>query len=227
MVGVTVTVGVSVSVGVMVGVRVGVRVGVTVAVSVGVGVSVAKKLKEAGFKWIFLGIENSISKNLESMGKIGVFHNTRRAVSLLQEQGIGVFGGFVIGHPHDTSKDIESNYRFALDLGVDHPIMQCLTPYPKTQTRKELQERKLIVNTDNFNLYNGFTCNVRTEYLSNKQINRTIFWNGLRLYFHPRYLIKSRFWKYKISLWPALVMNNFRFLAGALQGRIFTSRHRW
>jgi anaerobic magnesium-protoporphyrin IX monomethyl ester cyclase len=187
----------------------------------------AKFLKRAGFKWVFLGIENSISKNLESMGKAGVLHNTTLAVSLLQEQGIGVFGGFIIGHPQDTREDIRLNYRFALDLGVDHPAMQCLTPYPKTQTREELQARSLIENPDDFSLYNGFTCNVRTEHLSNKQINHAIFWNGLRLYFHPKYLAKSRFWKYKPSLWPALIMNNFRFLAGAMRGRIFTSRHSW
>ena len=96
----------------------------------------AKYLKRAGFNWVFLGIESGISRNLESMGKQGVLHNTRRAVSLLKDQGIGVFGGLIIGHPQDTREDIRSTYRFALDIGVDHPIIQCLTPYPKTHTRE-------------------------------------------------------------------------------------------
>ena len=184
-------------------------------------------LKRAGFKWVFLGIENGISRNLDSLGKEGVLQNARGAVSLLKDQGIGVFGGFIIGNPQDTREDIMSTYRFALNLGVDHPIIQCLTPYPKTQIREELLSRGLITNVEDFSLYNGFVCNVRTEYLDNRQLNKAIFWNGLRLYFNPKYLAGSRFWSYRFSLIPALILNNLRYLIGALKGRIFVSRHRW
>ena len=187
----------------------------------------AECLKRAGFKWVFLGIESGIKRNLESMGKKGVLDNTRSAVSLLKKQGIGVFGGLIIGHPQDTREDIRSTYQFALDIGIDHPIIQCLTPYPKTRIREELLARNMITNTDNYSLYNGFTCNVRTEHLTNRQLNRAIFWNGLHLYFHPRYLARSRFWHYRFSLFPALLANNMRYLIGALHGRIFPSRHGW
>ncbi len=184
-------------------------------------------LGRAGFRWVFLGIESGISRNLESMGKIGVLENTKRSISLLQEQGICVFGGFILAHPDDTRQDIQSTFQFALDLGVDHPIMQCLTPYPKTETREQLLKRGLITNLEDFSRYNGFICNVRTKYLSNKEVNRAIFRGGLRLYFSPRYLKKSRFWRYKPSLWPSLIVNNFRYQIGAIQGKIFTSRHTW
>jgi anaerobic magnesium-protoporphyrin IX monomethyl ester cyclase len=187
----------------------------------------AKYLKKAGFKWVFLGIESGIQRNLESMGKAGVLNNTRQAVSLLKKAGIGVFGGFIIGQPEDTRQDIRATYQFALDIGVDHPIIQCLTPYPKTRTRDELLARNLITNIEDYSLYNGFTCNVRTESLSQKQLNRAIFWSGLRLYFNPRYLAGSRFWQYRLALIPRLVANNFSYLGGALKGRIFTSNHRW
>jgi anaerobic magnesium-protoporphyrin IX monomethyl ester cyclase len=187
----------------------------------------AEMLGRAGFRWVFLGVESGISRNLESMGKVGILRNTKRAVSLLQEQEICVFGGFILGHPDDTWQDIQSTFRFALDLGVDHPIMQFLTPYPKTETREQLLSRGLITNLEDYSRYNGFICNVRTKYLSNRELNRAIFWGGLRLYFSPQYLKKSRFWRYKPSLWPSLVVNNFRYLRGAIQGKIFASRHTW
>ncbi len=187
----------------------------------------AKYLKRAGFTWVFLGIESSISRNLEFMGKPGVLQNTRCAISLLKNQGIGVFGGFIIGHPQDTSKDIQSTYRFALDCQVDHPIIQCLTPYPKTRIREELLTSNLITNTEDFSLYNGFTCNIRTKHLTSQQLNQAIFWNGLRLYFHPRYLSRSRFWHFRLSIIPALLINNIRYLTGALRGKVFISRHSW
>jgi len=184
-------------------------------------------LGRAGFRWVFLGIESGISRNLESMGKVGVLKNTRRAVSLLQEQGICVFGGFILGHSDDARQDIQSTFEFALDLGVDHPIMQCLTPYPKTETREQLLKQGLVTNLDDFSRYNGFICNVRTRNLTNKELNRAIFWGGLRLYFSPGYLRKSRFWRYKPSLWPSLIVNNFRYQIGAIRGNIFASRHTW
>jgi anaerobic magnesium-protoporphyrin IX monomethyl ester cyclase len=187
----------------------------------------AECLKRAGFHWVFLGIESGISRNLESMGKPGVLQNTRRAISLLKDQGIGIFGGLIIGHPQDTREDIRSTFQFARDIGVDHPIIQCLTPYPRTLTREELLADGLVTNTKDYSLYNGFTCNVRTRYLTNLQLNRAIFWNGLRLYFNPRYLARSRFWHFRFSLLPALLANNIRYLSGALRGRIFMSRHSW
>lgn len=187
----------------------------------------AELLSEAGFRWVFLGIESGISRDLESMGKVGVLKNTKRAVSLLQKQGICVFGGFILGHPDDTRQDVQSTFRFALELGVDHPIMQCLTPYPKTETREQLLKRDLITNLDDFSRYNGFICNIRTQHLSNKELNAAIFQGGLNLYFNPRYLRRSRFWSYKPSLWPALIINNIRYQIGAVRGNIFTSRHKW
>jgi anaerobic magnesium-protoporphyrin IX monomethyl ester cyclase len=187
----------------------------------------AEMLGRAGFRWVFLGIESGISRNLESMGKAGVLKNTMRAVSLLQKRGICVFGGFILGHPDDTRQDIQSTFQFALDSGVDHPIMQCLTPYPKTETRQQLLNGGLITNLDDFSRYNGFICNVSTKNLSNKDLNRAVFWGGMRLYFSPQYLKKSRFWRYKPSLWPSLMVNNFRYQVGAIRGNIFASRHTW
>ena len=187
----------------------------------------APRLKAAGFRWVFLGIESGIARNLESMGKAGVLNNTQRAVSLLKEQGIGIFGGFIIGSPDDRRDDIRSTYRFALELGVDHPIMQCMTPYPKTEIREELLSEGLVTNPDDFSRYNGFICNVRTRHMSSRELRMAMFWEGLRLYFNPLYLAKSRFWQYRPTLWPSLVVNNFRYLEGALRGTMFASRHSW
>ncbi len=186
-----------------------------------------KEMRKAGFKWVFLGIENGIKRNLDSMGKRGVLENARAAVSSLRREGIGVFGGFIIANPDDTAEDIRSTFKFALELGVDQPIMQCLTPYPKTRTRVDLLKRGLVTNADDYSRYNGFTVNVRTAKLPTTRLNQLILINGLRLYFDPLYLARSRFWRVRPRYWPALVENNFRYLEGALKSNIFASRHTW
>ena len=186
----------------------------------------AVSMKRAGFNWVFLGIESGIDRNLRSMGKRGVLENTQRAVSLLKKQGIGIFGGFIVGHPGDTAEDIRSTFSFAFDLGVDHPIVQSLTPYPRTETRDDLMAKGLVTNTDDYSQYNGFTINVKTDTMTSAELGNAVFRGSLR-YFSPRYLVRSRFWKYNPSSWPALVANNFRYSAGARKGKIFTSRHVW
>jgi radical SAM superfamily enzyme YgiQ (UPF0313 family) len=187
----------------------------------------APLLGRAGFRWVFLGIESGIARNLKGLGKGGAPDGARRAVAALQGQGICVFGGFIVGHPDDTREDIEATYRYALEIGVDHPIMQCLTPYPKTETRKELLAGGLVTNPCDYSRYNGFTCNVRTRHLSERELSRAMLWSGLKLYFHPRYLARSRFWRFHPALWPDLAANNLRYLSGAARGRIFASPHTW
>jgi len=186
-----------------------------------------ERLREAGFRWVFLGIESGLERNLTGMGKPGSKEAAFRAVRNLRSQGICVFGGFIVGHPEDDRSDIEATFRFAYDLGVDHAIVQVLTPYPKTETRSELLEADLVTNASDYSRYNGFIANVRTRYLAPDEISRAIVRSGLKLYFHPLYIMRSRLWRHDPALVIPLVMNNLRFLSQGLRNRVFESRHRW
>jgi radical SAM superfamily enzyme YgiQ (UPF0313 family) len=187
----------------------------------------AARLAAAGFRWVFLGIENPLDRNLRQMGKSGSREAAAKAVRLLRGQGIGVFGGFIVGHPEDDRTDIETVFRFAFDLGVDHAIVQVLTPYPRTETRRELLEAGLVTNATGFSRYNGFIANVRTRHLDSGEISRAMLWAGLKLYFHPRYILRSRLWRCAPSLIRPLAANNFRYLAEGWRNRVFRSRHTW
>ncbi|MBI4978612.1 MAG: B12-binding domain-containing radical SAM protein [Spirochaetes bacterium] len=189
--------------------------------------SLPQLLARAGFRWVFLGIENQSARNLSSLGKAHEPGDAVRAVSVLRRNGIGVFGGFIVGNPDDTRDDIAAAFRDALESGVDHPIMQCLTPYPKTGTRDDLTRAGLITNGDDFSRYNGFIANVRTKSLSNSELAKAILVEGVKLYFNPKLIIRSRFWRFHPSLWLPLLANNIRFIIGALGGKLFASRHSW
>jgi hypothetical protein len=102
-----------------------------------------------------------------------------------------------------------------------------LTPYPKTETRSELLESDLVTNASDFSRYNGFIANVRTRHLSSEEIGRAVVRSGLKLYFHPLHILRSRLWRHDPALIPPLIMNNFRFLYEGLRNRVFESRHRW
>jgi radical SAM superfamily enzyme YgiQ (UPF0313 family) len=184
-------------------------------------------LAQAGFRWVFLGIESGIARNLDQMRKSGVLAHTRTAVERLRANGICAIGGFIAGNPDDTRADIRGTYRYARGLRLDHAIVQVLTPYPQTEIRERLLAEGLVTNPDDFSRYNGFISNVRTRHLSERELNRWVVLYGARLYFDPRFFLASRLWWYQPADAPAMFLNNFRFLFGGLRGRLFASTHRW
>jgi radical SAM superfamily enzyme YgiQ (UPF0313 family) len=129
----------------------------------------APLMAQAGFKFVFLGIESMSDKNLAQMDadkKAGRDQRfTERAIELLQKAGILIVGGLILGLPNDDVPDIEQNFRRYREkkLAVADQI---ITPYGKTGQRQELLEGGYVTNASDFRRYNGFWANVQTDHLS-------------------------------------------------------------
>ncbi|HEY3174892.1 MAG TPA: radical SAM protein [Candidatus Polarisedimenticolia bacterium] len=187
----------------------------------------ASVMARGGVRMVFLGIENGDERNLKVLGKKGQACRTEKVVRALREAGIIVIGGFIVGNPDDTEADVRATYRYVREVGVDHGIVQCLTPYPKTELRKQLIERGLVTNLDDLDRYNGFIPNVRTEHLSERDLARIMTSAGIRLYWDPRYVIQNGIWKACPSQSFWMLWNNIKYIFTGYQGKMFLSRHRW
>ena len=131
-------------------------------------------MRRAGFRYVFLGIENVLdqdlaylkakAKNARREGGRTIGSATYRAVELLHRYGLLVVGGLIVGNPGDTEASIQANLDFARKY-VDWPYIQHPTPYPGTPMTKDFREKSLIVN-DEVDEYDGTTAVVRTEHLS-------------------------------------------------------------
>ncbi len=140
------------------------------SIGIGSSESLVKKMADAGFKYVFLGIENASKENLKQLNKGDILSKSEKAVKFLKENGILVAGGFIVGNPDDDYERIEKTYKYANHLMVDFVAIQILVPYPKTEIREKLLEEGLLVNIDNYEHYNGGFCNVRTKYIDEKQL---------------------------------------------------------
>jgi anaerobic magnesium-protoporphyrin IX monomethyl ester cyclase len=138
------------------------------------GETLAPLMHRAGFRYVFLGIENILESDLtflnasskntarESGKRTG--NATLKAIDYLHRNGMFVVGGLIVGNPEDTAESIEANLAFARQY-VDWPYIQHPTPYPRTPMTKEFREQGLITN-DRLEEYDGTTAVVRTKHLS-------------------------------------------------------------
>ena len=184
-------------------------------------------LARANFSMVFLGIEAVQTKNLEFFQKGDIREKTVQAVGQLRAHGIGVMGGFIIGNPDDSSEDIREVFRAARRLRIDLPYVQCVTPYPGTRIRDELLEAGLVTNHDDLSRYTGFICNVRTRSLTNRQLNRLMNWENIKIFFSPGMFRGNYFVRKREKGILKVLLNNFDFFRGWFVGDQFRSRHRF
>ncbi|MGQ3685177.1 MAG: B12-binding domain-containing radical SAM protein [Candidatus Loosdrechtia sp.] len=129
-----------------------------------------EKMAKAGFRIVFLGIENVSEENLRLMKKGNILQKTKLAIKRLHEHNIMIVGGMIIGNPHDKEEDIAQNYQFFADTQIDFFADQILTPYPKTGMREELLKMGLVTNKYDYSRYNCFWANIKTHYLEPEEI---------------------------------------------------------
>jgi anaerobic magnesium-protoporphyrin IX monomethyl ester cyclase len=142
------------------------------------GEELAPLMRRAGFRYVFLGIENILEDDLRFLRASA--KNTRRengkragnatlqAIDLLHRNGMYVVGGLIVGNPDDTRESIEANLEFARQY-VDWPYIQHPMPYPRTPMTRDFRERGLIIN-ERVEEYDGTTAVVRTEHLSGEEV---------------------------------------------------------
>ena len=151
--------------------------GMTSAMLAG-GDDLAREMRGAGFRYVFLGIENVLdadlrflrasAKNAERKGGRTVGSASTQAIDLLHRHGMFVVGGLIVGNPGDSRASIDANLAFARRY-VDWPYIQHPTPYPGTPMTRDFRENGLIVNDDE-QQYDGTTAVVRTEHLESEEI---------------------------------------------------------
>lgn len=133
------------------------------------------KMARAGFRSVFLGIENGSKKNLRAAGKGDIVTASKKAIENCHKYGIMVIGGLIFGFSEDDEESIRENYEFFKSIKADAAYCQILTPYPKTGIREHLLAAGQVTNKTDYKKYNGLWANIRTKYLDSEQLQYQ-FW---------------------------------------------------
>jgi len=141
------------------------------------GRELAPLMCRAGFRYVFLGIENMDEQNLEFLKASA--KNTQRekgvssgnaslkAIEFIHQHGMYVVGGLIVGNPDDTARSVQTNLEMARHY-VDWPYIQHPTPYPRTPMTNDFAERGLIAH-DRVEEYDGTTAVLRTLHMAGEE----------------------------------------------------------
>jgi len=172
------------------------------------GATIAPLMRRAGFRYVFLGIENVLDEDLTFLrasaknrarprsGEAG--NATLTAIDLLRRHGMYVVGGLIVGNPDDTRQSIEANLRFARRY-IDWPYIQHPTPYPGTPMTQDFEARGLIVNP-RVEEYDGTTAVAKTASLDTADIEF--------LRWHVERWMKLRHFPAALAHSPGFVLRN-------------------
>jgi radical SAM superfamily enzyme YgiQ (UPF0313 family) len=141
------------------------------------GATLAPLMRRAGFRYVFLGIENVLeddlaflkarAKNSRQRGDSRI-NTALAAVTVLRKHGLLVVGGLIVGNPDDRRESVTANLEFARRY-VDWPYIQHPTPYPGTPMTRQFEERGLVVNS-RLEEYDGTTAVTRSAHLDPEEI---------------------------------------------------------
>lgn len=183
------------------------------------GSTLAPLMARAGFRYVFLGIENILeddlkflkaaAKNYRRIDGKRAGNATLLAIDLLHRNKMYVVGGLIVGNPDDTEESIQANLDF-VKKHIDYPYIQHPTPYPRTPMTKDFEEQNLI-DTRAVEEYDGTTAVVRTKHLPAQEIE-FLRWRSERW-------IKARHVFHVFLDRPAFVLRNvFRMFAFTFRG---------
>ncbi|MDD3520430.1 MAG: B12-binding domain-containing radical SAM protein [Actinomycetota bacterium] len=108
-----------------------------------------RMLTEAGFATVFIGIE---TPNTESLMECGKRQNQDRdmvqSVKAIQNMGIEVNGGFIIGFDSDESSIFENQIEFIQKSGIVTSMVGLLNVFPKSRLHERLKQSNRLIDPD-------------------------------------------------------------------------------
>lgn len=92
----------------------------------------ARKMKAAGCTHVSFGIESAEQQSFLAVQKDETIERIQEAIRVFREEGIFVYGFFIIGLPHQTYEGTMQSLKFALANGI-HAHWSFLQPYEGTK----------------------------------------------------------------------------------------------
>jgi hypothetical protein len=130
-------------------------------------------MREAGFHWVFIGIESPDPASLKETGKTqNLREDMLTSVRRLYSRGIEVLAGFIIGFDNDTPATFEQQYQFINQSGIQTAMIGLLSALPKTPLYERLQREGRLKDIEDESDNTRVRSNVMHPTMSEETIAR-------------------------------------------------------
>ncbi|MCS7109041.1 MAG: radical SAM protein [Sulfolobales archaeon] len=146
------------------------------------------KMRDAGFRALYFGVESSSQATLNKIGKKTTINSVIKAFKLVKELGLYHVGTFVLGFPWETFEDMGRTIDFAIKLNPSYAQFTIATPYPGTPLYEYALKKNLIVD-NNWEHYTTLRPVMRGFYFSDRDIARILARAYRKFYLRMEYLI--------------------------------------
>lgn len=106
----------------------------------GLNLAIARLMKTAGCRRVYLGLESGNQETLQLMNKKATLEEGIHAVQVFHEAGIEVGAFFIVGYPGETVSSIEDTFKFALTLPLDDISFNVPYPLPGSRLFKRVSD---------------------------------------------------------------------------------------
>lgn len=136
-----------------------------------------RKMTKAGFWAVFIGIESVNEESLREIRKGFKFKKVIEALKILHENNIVIIGNLIIGIDlNESEEEIIKEIKYMRNVDVDLVSFVLLTPFPGSDTLKELDEQGLVITKD-WSKYTVFYPVIKTHQLTPKQLYDLLYFS--------------------------------------------------
>ncbi len=135
---------------------------------------------------LFIGFESINPGNRKELGGKGRGEtaDALEVVRTLHAHGIGVVGLFVLGFDSDTPSVFQDTYEFVRSSGLDGVSLTVLTPYPATETRRDLSAQGRLLPDTPWSLHDTAHVTYQPAQMTVEQLRDGYDWLCRKVY-HP------------------------------------------
>ena len=90
---------------------------------------IVRRLKEAGFAFLFIGTESGSPTQLRRYGKAATPYENEEALKIIEEAGIRAVPGFIMFDPEVTLEELKENISFLRRTGMDKRVTYSLKAF--------------------------------------------------------------------------------------------------
>lgn len=129
-----------------------------------------QKLKKAGLKLVYVGIESSDVKVLKNLKRFTIDQDAQfEKIQKLKDAGIVVKSMFMLGNPEDDEDTSLSTIAYSKFLPNELVQFSVFTPYPGTPIFSEFENR---ITASNYEMFNQYNLVYKNNNLSEKKLNQ-------------------------------------------------------